>query len=146
MNLPQLAKVRSRSDDHFVGWFYTETWQASFHLIWPVTQQQTKTYVKQLHGFDLKGEGSFNGKTIEIIKNGATGCYIIALRRWYFTPRWISVLTHELQHATTWLLRDRGMVLNGDSEEAYAYLLESTMRQSLEILNGPLKPWEWGKK
>lgn len=43
----------------------------------------------------------------------------------------VSVLVHELSHVTHYLLRDRGMELSQETEEAYTYLVEYLTRQIL---------------
>lgn len=42
-----------------------------------------------------------------------------------------STLVHELSHVTHYLLRDRGMELSNETEEAYTYLIEFLTREVL---------------
>lgn len=48
------------------------------------------------------------------------------------TPTAIAVMVHELSHATNEILRNAGMPLTEDSEEAYTYLLEHLTREALK--------------
>jgi hypothetical protein len=44
---------------------------------------------------------------------------------WFAEPPDPSILAHELFHFVYWLLSDRGIPLTKDTNEVYAYLLES---------------------
>lgn len=48
------------------------------------------------------------------------------------TPEYKGILAHEVFHATSILLRSRGMSLVKESEEAYVYLLEFIYRKIVE--------------
>lgn len=48
------------------------------------------------------------------------------------TPEYKGILVHEVFHATSMLLRSRGMSLVKESEEAYAYLLEFIYKKIVE--------------
>lgn len=48
------------------------------------------------------------------------------------TPEYKAILVHEVFHAASMLLRNRGMSLVKESEEAYAYLIEFIYRKIVE--------------
>lgn len=51
---------------------------------------------------------------------------------WVKDPHNVPTLAHEALHITARVLRDRGLSLTVESEEAYTYVLGSIMSQSLK--------------
>jgi hypothetical protein len=118
------------------GFIYDETWRANVHLLWPATPEVLSRYMKKRHGIDHAIEGPFAGRCLEIQDPELTsGGQVIALRAWKWTPTWIAVLAHELDHCTNWILWARGLKCVPESEEAFCYLKEALMRRCLELLS-----------
>lgn len=77
---------------------------------------------------NLRGDGSIDSAYLSLC-NGLTvyttgGSPIIWIRKFDNSAEDISVLNHEMLHATFGILLDRGLVASSDSEEAFTYLLQ----------------------
>lgn len=76
-----------------------------------------------------KDEPPYEGITFSV--SGEVGT-IIHITKPPTTPETIAVLIHEISHATNRILRDAGISLTAETEEAYTYLLEHLTREALK--------------
>lgn len=120
------------------GWFHDECWRASVHVIWPVGPEEMRNYIRYQFGLDWDpGTGEPGGRCIEVVGKNGLGCAnIIALRDWDPTsPSSVSILAHEAFHAAEHILSDRATPHKESvTSETFAYLIESIVRRSMEIL------------
>ena len=92
-------------------------------------------YVQKKYGIELDIPHGVIGSvtTMQNKTNGSRGL-LVWVQRFDGTPETHGTLSHELWHATTQMMRDAGVKLCDDSEEAYAYLFGHLHRQSLRKL------------
>ena len=119
-------------------YIHDECWDAELHVIHPATDYDIHRFVKQHFNIKLDEQpdppGSFTARFVEITgDDGSELAGLIALkRRWSGSALDISTLTHELLHAVSWFLRNRGVKFSEKTEEPYCYLLDSLLRRCLE--------------
>lgn len=134
-----MHRIRSKTKDHWVGWFFDETYRENIDIIWPVNQKQVSAYIERRYGLVAEKDDpsdTFGAMCSNIIMDDGTGGQIISLRGWDAScPKDVSMLTHEVFHCADHILGKRGMPLTAGSTEAYAYLIESIMRRCLILLN-----------
>lgn len=85
------------------------------------SDEKIKAYLKRKADYDAaeivkKSSGFF-------VSFGEPTCefYIVITKQ---ADNWIGTLVHECLHATSAVLRDRGIELTAETEEAYAYYLQ----------------------
>lgn len=115
---------------------HDECWAIDLWLIWPAGSADVNHFLRCEFGIEEKTKDSaFVGRFVEVLEsNGDEHGGVIALRQWKRNPYYISVLVHECLHATHWFLNRRGLTMTDDTDEAYAYLLDSLTRRCLEVL------------
>ena len=98
---------------------FDEVYTTNYYVSYGVPLRVFADAVFRILGTSISIDGSRDGHCIQFESpNNAT---II----WIWTKRKnISVLAHEAFHATHFTMRDKGMSLSDDSDEAYAYLLQ----------------------
>lgn len=115
---------------------HDECWAIDLWLIWPAGVAEVDYFLRRQFGIEERTKDSgFVGRFVEVLENNGdeTGG-VIALRRWKRDPYHISILVHECLHATHFFLDRRGLTMTDDTDEAYAYLLDSLTRRCLEVL------------
>lgn len=132
---PELTKFKT-PEGLWCGWFYDECWRVNCHILWGLKKdKQVHRFVKRVFG--LEYERPFNSCLARCldVNTPNTRAQVIVIKNWEWTAHGMDALSHEALHATHNVLRDRGMRLNDETEEAYAYLLGSIVRRALIILN-----------
>lgn len=125
--------TRSYGFGHHSGWFWDPTWKANLHILWPVSGKQVEQYIKRNFGFKYEWVGDPAARCIEIWSKGV-GAHLICLNSWKESPKHYGILAHEAFHATHQILKERGVRLTDDSDEAFTYLLESIVDRCLQIM------------
>ena len=99
-------------------------YEASIYVIPESTIAELVKYFKK-HGVEYK-EGkdaeALHYKIVDPLK-GLTYHYLI-FEKFQNTPYGIAVLNHEIYHLHLSVLGERGLILSGDSEEAFAYYFQ----------------------
>lgn len=115
---------------------HDECWAIDLWLIYPAYPADVDYFLRHKFGVEEKTPASgFVGRFVEVLdKHGDETGGVIALRRWKRDPYHISILVHEVLHATHYFLDRRGLTMTDDTDEAYAYLLDSLTRRCLEVL------------
>lgn len=93
---------------------------------------------KEVNRVLMKVMGSAPDDLHEIDKSGATGrtywktssTFVVWLKSWPKTAFHYGVLQHELFHVVDNALRGKGIKLSDESDEAYAYMMESLTRMT----------------
>jgi hypothetical protein len=86
----------------------------------PLYRWCTKEYIKQIFSKELT-----KGRCIRF----RSGHVLIRLRSYPVNPSDHDALQHEIFHAVSLTLRNLGLLLSDDSEEAFAYLTGYVTRQ-----------------
>jgi hypothetical protein len=134
-----LTRHRALDGKHFHGWFRDEVYQANVYLLWPFGRRflpfrDTAGYFKRSHQFIPNNlDDTPDGRCISIPGRGV----VIFLSRWRGTPEDHSTLSHEVFHAVSYILDPRGIpYCPGESNEPFAYLLDSLHRRCLQMIMG----------
>lgn len=133
MNNKNEVTYYNKKRKHYIGWFYDEIYRANIHIIWPVSQSQLNEYSKKQFDIEIDDQGDFGGRTVLLNKDDIVAI-ILAMPDLLKTPEWYSRLAHECLHLTSFVLEERNLYFNKDSDEAWAYYLESSMRRILEMM------------
>lgn len=82
-----------------------------------------------LYEYDTEGE-EVKGRMFSL-----SGGYIVCIRPYKDDfRRTIALIVHEMTHVSHYILRDRRIPLSEDTEEAYAYLVEFLVKETLNKL------------
>lgn len=81
--------------------------------------------------FDLDQNKNCRGRTLMLIPSLKI---VLRLNFWPDTPTKIALLVHEVWHVTDYILREIGIKLSDDSDEAYAYLIQYITEQILKYI------------
>lgn len=139
-HLPENTKTWS-PEGCYVGWFFDPCWRANIHLIWPATPAIITAYLKRALGVDYPERPPFAGKCVQVLApDGRATVQVICLEKWDGSPKAHATLAHECFHAAEQVLDKRGLTHSDATSEPYAYLLDSFVWRSLEILNQPDRP------
>ena len=134
--IPRLSDPRPRRvNGHWAYWFFEETYRENIHLIWPVTDEQRKAYIKKDMGvrgdFSHERKAIYDGRVSEILDaSGASCAQVLALSKWENDSKGISILAHECMHVVHNVLSSRGVIFSNsveDTNEHYMYLLQSVV-------------------
>ena len=84
--------------------------------------------------FDDASEGvmDIENRQGKFIHCGKPRVTILWLKRLVPEPASIATATHEIFHATAWVMERVGVVYDEKSDEAFAYLMEHLMKQLLQ--------------
>lgn len=113
--------------------FTDEVYGSQFVLLWGGTQEQFARHIKSKYDKTYDEDNDFLGRCIATDKP-EKHTVIIMLPNWRRTAQGISILVHELFHATEIALRYRDIEHSAETSEAYAYFLDSLVRRCLNIL------------
>jgi len=112
-------------------------WNLDLWVICPAQHRELNKFVRRRFGIETPtNDGEFVGRFVEL--TGARGEEIggvIALQNWKGRPKDYAILAHEGLHATHWFLKNRGMKLNFQNDEAFCYLMDSFICRIAEQLN-----------
>lgn len=113
--------------------FTDEVYGSDFVLLWNATPEQLNRHILSKYDKSYDGDSDFVGRCIETheLKRHTI---IIMLPEWRRTAQGISILVHELLHATERALTCRDIEHTAETSEAYAYFLDSLTRRCLNIL------------
>ena len=104
-------------------------------IIWPVNAAQVARHIKVRHKMEHDPHDTFGAKLVTIDRKDGTDVQIICLRTFDSgDPSDIAMLAHEVFHCADHILARRGVELQKGTTEPYAYLIESIMRRSLNLL------------
>lgn len=127
--------TRVRKHGHYTGWFWSTSWRANIHVIWPVTPEQVNAYIKRTFKIELDDNSPFGAKCIEILQDDIQTANILAFYKWDGDEFDHGALAHEAFHCAEHILTERGQRLTKDSTEAYAYLVQEIVDRTLQIIN-----------
>lgn len=118
-----------------IGIFFDECWRFNFRLIWNCTDKDLRDYCKDEFDIEFPQESDdWAGRFVDHQHEIGGPILVIALKRWTGTAEDHAMLAHEAFHAATHLLRKKATPLTEQTEEAYAYLVESIIRRCLIII------------
>lgn len=115
-----------------VAKFTVPLYESAVHLVWPATVEQYKSYMEDTFDYTTKTTDAMAWCASLSIKG--SDCQLIGLSSWKKDPRHISILGHEVFHATHNILAFVGFGLSDKSCEAYTYVHEFIMKKCLEAL------------
>lgn len=127
-------KIRVRNRRSKVGHFFDECWRVNFYVMAPTTDERVASFIKSQFGKEFKSPGPAAGRCFVYTEPGKGMGIIIALYGWEMASAWLGALAHESFHAAEAVARRSGMPRSSDSSEAFAYLIESIFRRSLDII------------
>lgn len=113
-------------------------WDADVWILFPCDERALVGFVKRKFKQTLEPDDKpgFLGRFVCVEDGqGNQQGHVIALSKWKNTPACIAVLVHECFHVTHNILTDRGVQLNDDTSEVFAYLLDSLVSRSMKLLN-----------
>ena len=101
-------------------YFYDELYKVNFYLYIGVDYADFLRELKGRHGIERPEyyDRVVAGKTI-----------IVVHKDWKQWP----VLLHEVNHATNWILNERGIELTNESEEAFTYYAEWLLNSIVDV-------------
>lgn len=134
MKVPPLM-TRVHKHGHYTGWFWSTSWRANVHVIWPVTPEQVNAYIKRTFKINSDDNHEFGAKCIEIYRDGVQKANVLAFAQWAGDEFDHGALAHEAFHCADHILSARGQPLTKDSTEAYAYLVQEIVDRTLQIIN-----------
>ena len=125
---------------YHVGYFHDDTWGFTVHLVVNIDGKRLMEYCKKMFPedtFEFDDSEDWCGRHVmlqfESEKHGYE-VHVVALRKFEWTPHWMSALSHELMHCTHAVLNRRGMTLSDATMETYCYTLDSLVKRCLEML------------
>lgn len=127
-------KVRVRNRRTKVGHFFDECWRVNFYVLAPTTDDAVARFIKSQFGKVYESPGTAAGRCFVYTEPGKGMGIIIALYGWEMTSAWLGALAHESFHAAEAVADRSGMPHGYDSSEAFAYLVESIFRRSLDLI------------
>lgn len=121
--------------------FHDPVYNFTVHLLWESDGPQSAAYMRtnfpevEVDKTDEDDEWGGRHMMLEFSRAGKNHeIHLVMLREFQGTIEDISVLAHELLHATHDVLYSRGLRLTDDTVEAFAYLHDSLVRRCLEAL------------
>lgn len=117
---------------------HDDCWDADVWILYPCDEPALTRFVEKKFKKILEPDEKpgFLGRFVSIEDDDGNSLgHVIALSKWRNSPANVAILVHEALHVTHSILSDRGVELNDDTSEAFAYLLDSLVRRCLERLN-----------
>lgn len=108
--------------------FFLDVYQIRVHLLWDVSTRELNQFVREKVNANFRSAGSFEGVCVWF-RGGDT--VTIGLRKWKGSTRDIAILSHEVFHAVSWIMREAGIKMCIATEECAGYLTEAIMRRCL---------------
>ena len=105
---------------------YNELFQINFYVFYGVKEESFKKDIKRIFDSSKLEKELRDGYTVVWKKKGND---IVVV--WTRIKK-VSVLAHELIHAISYVLITRGINLNEQTEEVYAYFMQELMRRILK--------------
>lgn len=125
---------------HQVHWFYDTCWRENFYVLCPATQEEVADFLKTQFSMNYHDTVPVGGLCISIDnKQGVHQATVIVISEWKMSPQCLGILAHECFHAAESTLNNCGVRHCNKSSEAFAYLIESIFRRSLELILKPSK-------
>lgn len=113
--------------------FTDEIYGSHFVIMWNGTPEQFSQRIRLRYDKNYDGDGDFVGRCIEI-DGPKLHTIIIMIPFWHRSATGVSILVHELLHATERALAFRDIEHCSETSECYAYFLDSLVRRCLNIL------------
>lgn len=117
---------------------HDDCWDADVWVLCPCDEAKLAAFVTRKFKQTLEPDDKpgFLGRFVSIEDDAGNELgHVIALSKWKNTPANAAVLVHECFHVTHSILSDRGVELNDETGEAFAYLLDSLVSRSMKLLN-----------
>lgn len=126
-----------RNGNHRPLFLYEPVFKENFWISYNVKREDVLRAAKKHNvvGFEISEE--VTGKMFSCGKRNNNGGRVVDMSLiwiWVSEPD-IPALAHECVHAVTDMFEERGMSLDFNSSEAYAYMVEWLMRETLEDYN-----------
>lgn len=129
--------------------FQEDTFGFCLHLLWDLDGPHLAQYIRinfpEIEVDEEDEQDNWDGRhaKLEFARDGqGYEIHLVALRSFELTPLWISMLSHEVLHATHEALASRGIRLTDDTKEVFCYLHESLLRRCLQHITGNVEPNE----
>lgn len=105
----------------------------NLYILCPCSAQQLGKFVRSNEGGEKYEDGQeFRGRMVRIKGNGYSNWVIAFSEKWKDNPQDISTLVHECFHVTEDIMWALGIDHNPNTSEAYAYLLDFLVEESLK--------------
>jgi hypothetical protein len=114
-------------------WFYDELLLFNFRMVWPVTTDSLRQYIKDEFKEDYDARMS-GGKALVVENKDGIQTYIVALSRWKGTADCHANLVHECNHVALMILERRNIEVTTSNDECFAYLSAYLARKCLNVL------------
>ena len=117
-----------------VLWFYDECWRVNFYVLPNTTPENVAEFIDNQFGLKYRIQAdTAAARCYEIVDGeGVQVGIVIALHGWKMDAKWLSYLAHECFHAAEYVADRCGLKHCDKSSEAFAYLIESIFRRSLD--------------
>ncbi len=126
---PELDKTVWHEGGHYAAVIADRCWGISVHLIWPVDRLKAAAYIRSDLGIEYDGmDDEWEGLQLGF---RATD-FVICFRE--MEGDVVPLLVHECFHVVESALVARGCLHTGETNEAWAYLLDSLVRRLLPLL------------
>ena len=124
-----------------------DVWDAPVALFINIPDKEMTDYLNEIYtgkAYAPKGEPEFSTDVnqLGVYIQSLTDFKEIGVRRLIWVKDYkkgnlnhLGALTHEIMHYVHRTLKDKGMTLCSESEEAYTYLMEYTLKECWKILN-----------
>lgn len=112
--------------------FTDEVYGSDLVLVWNTTPEQFRKFVQTRYDKNYDGDSDFVGRCIVVTK--PTYTVLVCIPKWSRSPYGISVLVHELGHATENIMWFHDIDHCAETSEPWAYFLDSLVRRCLEAL------------
>lgn len=124
-----------------VGCFHDETYGFTVHLLVGVNSAKLTRYCTDMFSAtvaqDVGEADDWCGRHMDVRvedKKSSYEVHLVALYTFKWDAFWVSVLAHEMLHATHSVLGGRGLVMSDETIEAYTYMHDSLVKRSLKML------------
>jgi hypothetical protein len=108
---------------HIPMHIFVETFTENIYVSYGVSREVFIESVKEQLNIDQEVAKGINGKCVVFDKPIT----------WIWTDKKkVSILAHEVFHAVFYMLGSRGIILNNDTDEIFAYSIQSILRQILK--------------
>lgn len=112
--------------------FTDEVYGSRILLVWDTTPEAFANLIRRKFDKTYDGDSDFEGRCIGYTRPCHT--VVVCIPKWRRSSHGISVLVHELFHATENIMRYHDIDNCPETSEPWAYFLDSLVRRCLEVL------------
>jgi len=107
-------------------------YKAAIYIIPSYETDEIVKYFKKSYNIDYKVDNHCDAMHYSVeYKEAGTIDHFLIFKDFKNSVEWLAILSHEIYHLTHAVMREVGMILSEDSEEAFAYYGQYLMEQTL---------------